>query len=47
MTADLTAAQPDRLSAHATRLARLVGHAVHPDGGFGWLDPWRPGSPAG
>ena len=39
MTADLTAAQPDRLSAHATRLARLVGHAVHPDGGFGWLDP--------
>ncbi len=37
--AELDAAQAGWLDAHARGLAGLVAHAVHPDGGFGWLDP--------
>jgi len=33
--------QPEaaRLDAHAASLVALARNAVHPDGGFGWLDP--------
>lgn len=38
-TASVDQVERTRLEDHASSLAGLVSHAVHPEGGFGWLDP--------